>query len=210
MTTILIKQVSWQQHQPELQALRQQVFVVEQKVPAELEWQADDEDAYHWLAYGPQQQVLGCARLLKAGTLGRMAVAKSARRQNIGLQLLQAAMDFAQQQLGLAEVHLSAQTHALGFYQKAGFVSEGAEYHEAGIPHIHMRKKLSPQPQLGSSNGKFFVSQHKNTVLTMAQQCRRQLRILDYNLNPAVFDNQALVDAVSALELSRRSNSTGY
>ncbi|WP_051083846.1 GNAT family N-acetyltransferase [Dasania marina] len=206
MTTITIKQVSWQQHGDELQQLRHEVFVLEQNVPPHLEWDDQDDEAYHWLAYNSQQQAIGCARLLRNGAIGRMAIAKQARGKNYGLQLLQAAVEFAQRQLRVDDVHLSAQTHAIRFYQKAGFVAEGDIYDDAGIPHITMRKQLNSQPILGQSAGKFFVQQHQASALTMAQQCRRQLRIVNYDLNPKLFDNTAFCDAVSALARRHRNN----
>lgn len=73
--------------------------------------------------------------------LGRMAVLPAYRGQGVGAALLQALLECAQQRQDLAVV-LHAQTHAVGFYEKFGFIKEGAEYIEAGIPHYTMRKDI--------------------------------------------------------------------
>jgi len=124
-------------------AVRHQVFVVEQKVPAELEYDEHDEPdakAVHVLAVGPDGP-LGAGRLIPgdagAGILGRLAVARAARGLGIGVALVRAIEDEARR-LGLSVVELHAQTHALGFYERLGYVAYGPEYEEAGIAHRSM------------------------------------------------------------------------
>jgi predicted GNAT family N-acyltransferase len=128
-------------------AVRHQVFVVEQKVPAELEYDKDDEpdaQAVHVLAVGPDGP-LGAGRLIPggagAGILGRLAVARAARGLGIGVALVRAIEDEARR-IGLSVVELHAQTHALGFYERLGYVAYGPEYEEAGIAHRSMRRAL--------------------------------------------------------------------
>jgi predicted GNAT family N-acyltransferase len=127
-------------------AVRREVFVVEQGVPAELEYDDRDADALHVLAAGPQGP-LGTGRLLTGieeagvGTLGRLAVARAARGLGVGVALVRAIEDAARER-GLTAVDLHAQTHALGFYERLGYAAYGPEFPDAGIPHQAMRRPL--------------------------------------------------------------------
>jgi predicted GNAT family N-acyltransferase len=125
-------------------ALRHEVFVEEQKVPAELEYDTHDAVAVHVLATGPDR-ALGAGRLLPGtdgtGILGRLAVTGAARGLGIGVALVRAIEDEARR-LGLDTVELHAQTHAVGFYERLGYTSFGEEYEEAGIAHLSMRRVL--------------------------------------------------------------------
>jgi GNAT superfamily N-acetyltransferase len=84
---------------------------------------------------------IGTGRLLPEGKIGRMAVLHTARAHGVGAELMGELLAIARER-GLPEVELSAQTHALGFYARFGFVGEGAEYEDAGIPHRRMRLAL--------------------------------------------------------------------
>ncbi len=123
----------------ELRMIRRAVFIVEQGVPEALEWDAHDAVSAHWLAVLADGSPVGCARLLPDGHIGRMAVLPAWRRQGIGRALLDAALTRARSH-GMHRVQLSAQTHATGFYLRAGFIPVGEVYEEAGIPHIAMHK----------------------------------------------------------------------
>ena len=129
----------WAHDQSRLSQVRRAVFIEEQKVPEELEWDADDAGALHLLALGDQGQPIGCARLLPDGHIGRMAVLPGWRGQGVGRALLDAALRAAQAR-GHTTLKLSAQTHAAAFYARAGFVGVGEIYEEAGIPHVAMEK----------------------------------------------------------------------
>ncbi|MFE5029760.1 GNAT family N-acetyltransferase [Streptomyces sp. NPDC056656] len=137
-------------------AVRQEVFVVEQRVPQELEY--DEYDAgsgtVHVLALRADGEPLGTGRLLTGaaavaksggdagvGALGRLAVAKAARGLGVGAALVRAIEDAAAER-GLVAVDLHAQTHALGFYERLGYAVYGPEFPDAGIPHRAMRKAL--------------------------------------------------------------------
>ncbi|MFI8179742.1 GNAT family N-acetyltransferase [Actinacidiphila glaucinigra] len=125
-------------------AVRHEVFVVEQQVPADLEYDAHDDAAVHVLAIGPHG-ALGAGRLLLGedgtGILGRLAVTGASRGLGIGVALVRAIEDEARRH-GLSAVELHAQTHAVGFYERLGYTAFGAEYEEAGIPHLSMRRVL--------------------------------------------------------------------
>jgi predicted GNAT family N-acyltransferase len=129
---------AWIDLREEAAPIRYAVFVDEQQVPAEIELDDWDALSLHALALDAQGRVLGTGRLLPDGHIGRMAVLQSARGQGVGTALLRALLQAARAR-GDREVVLSAQTHAMPFYEKAGFIAEGDEYDDAGIPHRQMR-----------------------------------------------------------------------
>ncbi len=138
--TMEVKTATWQDDQSTLKTIRFEVFVEEQGVPAEEEIDKFDPISIHAIAW-VDGQAAGCGRLLPDGHIGRMAVRKAFRGKNVGAQLLLHLMARARQR-GDRESVLSAQTHALGFYEKYGFVAEGAEYLDCDIPHRDMRATL--------------------------------------------------------------------
>lgn len=138
MQEFYIKQVTWATHETQLKLIREQVFVFEQFVPTELEWDGLDIDAMHLLAFNQQGKAIGCARLFNNGSIGRMAVLQEMRGLGIGQALLSAAINICKQH-HLEKATLSAQTHAIEFYQKAGFVVVSDVYLDANIPHVDMQ-----------------------------------------------------------------------
>lgn len=127
--------------------IRFDVFVKEQKVPEEIEIDEYDESAWHALVLGVDK-ALGTARLvveeqdlIKVGRIGRMAVLTAYRNKGLGLQLLQALVNFGLRQ-GIFEYYLHAQQSAQSFYEKQGFIAEGEIFEEAGILHQAMRLKI--------------------------------------------------------------------
>ena len=126
-------------------AIREQVFVREQGVPLQLEMDALDASATHFLLREEHtHRPLATARLLdKNGVakIGRVAVLSSARGQGRGLQIMEAVLAEARRR-GFTEAVLDAQTYAVPFYARLGFTPEGEEFDDAGIPHFAMRRKL--------------------------------------------------------------------
>ena len=141
----MIKSVTWSGALEDLRRVRYAVFVEEQRVPEELEWDELDEIAWHVLAVSGAGEPIGTGRLLPEGRIGRMAVARDWRNRGVGAAVLQALIERART-MGLEHVHLHAQTHALGFYARYGFVVEGDEFDEAGIPHRAMSLTLAQPP----------------------------------------------------------------
>ena len=135
-----VKTATWPDDMATLKAIRFEVFVEEQKVPAEEEIDAHDPLSIHAIAWS-NGKAAACGRLLPDGHLGRMAVLKPFRGFGVGGLVLQHLMERARQR-GDHEVVLSAQTHAIGFYERFGFVAEGGEYLDCNIPHRDMRKIL--------------------------------------------------------------------
>ncbi|MFF7758729.1 MULTISPECIES: GNAT family N-acetyltransferase [Streptomyces] len=134
--------------------VRKEVFVGEQGVPEDIEYDAYDAVALHVLAVREDGTPLGTGRLLfgeaaagktggdaSVGSLGRLAVTQAARGLGVGAALVRAIEDAARAR-GLAAVDLHAQTHALGFYERLGYVAYGPEFPDAGIAHRAMRRVL--------------------------------------------------------------------
>jgi predicted GNAT family N-acyltransferase len=129
--------------------LRSAVFVQEQGIAPELEWDEADSTALHAVAYNGLGQGIATGRLVwhsspagkNVGKIGRMAVHRALRGAHFGQAILQTLMHAAQQR-GDAEVMLYAQRSAEGFYQRLGFAPRGQPFDEAGIVHIEMFKAL--------------------------------------------------------------------
>lgn len=141
MNDVLIT-VSDGQATPAMRDIRNRVFIDEQNVAPELEWDAHDATATHFLLT-VDGCALGTARLLPGGRIGRVALLPEARGKGLGLRLMQAVMKHARQH-GQQHLELSAQTHALGFYEQLGFVTCSDVYLDAGIPHQTMRYAIGP------------------------------------------------------------------
>jgi len=138
---ISIRVLDWAEAEPKAMPLRLQVFVVEQGVPVELERDEFDAVSRHALAKTAAGEVLATGRLLPDGHIGRMAVAAPWRGRGLGGAVLEALVAEAAAR-GMGAALLNAQTHALDFYRRHGFVEEGEEFMEAGIPHRTMRRTL--------------------------------------------------------------------
>ncbi len=139
-----VRRAAWPADQAALRGLRERVFVREQGVPLELEWDGLDAEAIHLLAEDAAGRPVGTARVLASGQIGRMAVLAEFRGLGIGGSLLAAALE-ASRHSGLPRPWLNAQTSAQGFYERAGFRPQGETFTEAGIPHRKMHWHGSPE-----------------------------------------------------------------
>ena len=138
-----IQITDWSEAKKEVMPIRHEVFVNEQKVPEEMEWDEFDDVAWHAIATLDNQTV-GTGRLILDGhiaKIGRMAVQSSKRNQGIGKSILNTLIQAAKEK-GAQECILHAQVHAIAFYAKADFEPHGPIFHEAGIPHVEMRLVL--------------------------------------------------------------------
>jgi predicted GNAT family N-acyltransferase len=140
---VTVQILPWSEARDTARAIRYAVFVEEQGVPVELEWDDQDEPSWHAVAYADDGTPVATGRLLPDGHIGRMAVLASARGTGVGATVLQALMGKAVE-LGYAELVLNAQSHAAPFYERAGFAISSKPFEEAGIPHVEMRKRLRP------------------------------------------------------------------
>jgi predicted GNAT family N-acyltransferase len=143
--TVRVELVDWVEAEPAIRAIRETVFIREQAVPVELEWDGLDPICAHVLAWNDLGETIGTARMQAKGTIGRMAVLKAWRGRGAGRALLQTLLDLAAKQ-GLSRVTLAAQTHAMGFYERAGFHMIGEPFIDAGIPHRLMVRDLLLPP----------------------------------------------------------------
>jgi predicted GNAT family N-acyltransferase len=133
--------VSWHDGEPLLKSIREAVFIREQGVPAELEWDGLDEGARHALALSHQGDAIGCGRMFANGHIGRIAVLPQWRKQKVGTAIMEALLDYARAQ-DYKQVDVDAQTYAMPFYYGFGFVEQGKGFLDAGLPHIKMTLKL--------------------------------------------------------------------
>ena len=138
---IRIELVGWDAARGEARQIRLRVFVEEQRVPVDIEWDDQDEKSIHALAYDREGKAVATGRLLPDGHIGRMAVLKQWRGKGVGGAILERLVAVAKDR-GDKEIELFAQTHALEFYRRYGFMEGGPIFEEAGIPHQAMRKKL--------------------------------------------------------------------
>ena len=134
-----IEIVKWIDDHTQLKNIREKVFIQEQKVTPQLEWDGMDEKAIHFLVFN-DKAAIGCARAIVIKDhmqLGRMAVLKEYRGQGIGSALIEKAMTTAKLNQ-LSAIYISAQCHAIDFYKKFGFEVTSDIYLDAEIPHRDM------------------------------------------------------------------------
>ena len=118
-----------------------ELFIREQNVPAELEWDGLDDHCRHALALSHNGDAIGCGRMLADGHIGRLAVLPQWRKQKVGTAIMEALLDYARVH-DYKQVDVDAQTHAVPFYRGFDFVEQGKTFMDAGLPHIKMYLKL--------------------------------------------------------------------
>lgn len=133
---ITVQILLWQKAESLAYEIRHTVFVNEQGVPSELEIDEDDSRAWHALLFDGESAI-GTARLLPSGKIGRLAVLQSHRKKGYGKNLMHALIAHGKQE-GIGHFYLHAQTTALPFYERFGFVAIGPVFIEAGIAHRRM------------------------------------------------------------------------
>lgn len=135
--------VCWHDGEPLLRAIREAVFIREQGVPAELEWDEFDASCRHALALSLSGEAIGCGRIYTNGHIGRIAIMPQWRCKRVGTAIMEALLDEARSR-GYKQVDVDAQIQATPFYHKFGFVERGKEFLDAGLPHIKMKLKIKP------------------------------------------------------------------
>ena len=137
MSQFKIRAGRWDELQNDAKLIREQVFIQEQQIAVEDEWDAEDAVSLHFVVYD-QDQPIATARLLQNNSVGRVAVLKSHRGTGIGKLLMQQIIQQAKHEQR-EFLKLSSQVHAMQFYAGLGFKVEGEQYLDCGIPHIDMR-----------------------------------------------------------------------
>ncbi len=180
-----------------LRAVREPVFVQEQQVPIELEWDAFDPQCVHVLARDRTGRPIGTGRLTPERKIGRMAVLREWRGKGVGEAMLRALLDEAAHHR-LPEVRLHAQVSAMPFYAKHGFVPIGDRFMEAGIEHQTMRRALRGPTAVETREAAAAV------VAARLAAARRSVSIYTRNLDPGVFDAPEVLDAFRRLGTRRQ------
>lgn len=215
MAEFSIEIASWQFDELALRRVREAVFVDEQRVPIELEVDADDPRAVHALARDADRNPIGTGRLTADGRIGRMAVLGPWRGRGVGDALLRTLVECARER-GFAAVTLSAQLAAIDFYARSGFIVEGPEYDDAGIAHRTMRRTLAPfAPPERPGTAEIAAREQQVRVdgLTGAiaavdrliADARHELIIYTRDLDRALYEREAFIDAIKRIALSGRN-----
>jgi len=203
-----VEQVSWQTAGDQLKAIRHEVFVEEQGVPVDEEVDELDPKALHWIAYGPGNRAMATARLLPDGQLGRMAVLEPYRQRGVGSSLMRNIIRYAIRE-GMEQLVLSAQIHAIPFYEGFGFMTEGETYRDAGIPHktmvlnLHRFMDNSPKPLLREISDEERqrtslegVEEFREKAEMLVGRAQREIRIFSLRLEPGIYANNTFCDAI--------------
>lgn len=194
-----IEAIDYQAGLADLRAVRETVFVQEQNVPVEEEWDALDPQCVHVIARAPDGTPIGTGRLTPERKIGRMAVLREWRNKGVGDALLLALIAQAQER-GWREIGLNSQVEAQRFYARHGFIPGGERFMEAGIDHQPMRRKLEGASAIEHRDAAVAI------VTAIVTQARRGLRIYSRDLDPGLFDAPDIVDALRRFGTAGRGN----
>ncbi|MEQ9546629.1 MAG: GNAT family N-acetyltransferase [Marinobacter sp.] len=218
MTRLRIRKYSWPLAPAAIRDIRQRVFVEEQNVPPDLEWDDTDDIADHYLALTEDNEPVGVARVFstleETAHIGRMAVLPAFRSKGVGKALLRHLITETSR---FAELKLSAQEYAIPFYQRSGFHVCSDLYDDAGIPHVDMRC-LSPELVASESDRKhpmmlgkdrdswLFESESSMISLldSMTGQATQRLWLYDRLLEHDLYDRYRFRELLSALARRHR------
>jgi predicted GNAT family N-acyltransferase len=131
----------WENNSAVIRGVRNTVFSVEQGISETLDFDGRDQECVHMLAQIGDSEIVGTARMLPDGHVGRIAVHKQWRGQGVGTRLVECLAAVARDR-GFAEIHLHSQVQAAEFYSGLGFVARGETFMEAGIEHVLMVRIL--------------------------------------------------------------------
>lgn len=212
--TFQVDRVTWKDAEDDLRTLREFIFIREQNVPPELEWDGKDEDCIHLLARDSKGRPIGTSRMTADGHIGRMAVLRAWRNKGVGSTMLTALTTIARARQ-LPRVQLDAQIQAIEFYQRYDFKTQGDEFMDAGIPHKHMTRVLPSlnesknikdlQNQILGENRELIrlESRDDNRLAAnrMVEQGQLSLLLFTPNLDPRIFDTNEFIEAVKKLAL---------
>ena len=187
-----VEAVEYARQRDDLLRVRETVFVQEQQVPLEEERDALDPLCSHVLARDDAGQPIGTGRLTPEHRIGRMAVLREWRGRGVGDALLVALLEQARLQRW-PELTLNAQVSAESFYARHGFVPYGPRFHEAGIEHQAMRRRLDGATAVEDPAGA------RAALLALANGTHRRLCLYSRDLEPSLFDAPEVLDALRRL-----------
>ena len=219
-----VEATSWDADLRDLRAVRGQVFVIEQHVPIEDEWDALDEKSHHVIARDARGQPIGTGRLVPprtpagdsdrpatAASIGRMAVLVDWRGHGVGAAILRLLLEQARS-LGYTAVELHAQSHAIEFYAGFGFEAYGDEFDECGITHRMMRRRLeaaegrAPTAPPPKPEARVLVVDDRTQALAaiamLLADTRHDLAIYTRDLDAALLDVPETLAALKRIALS--------
>ncbi len=200
---IEVKPVTWEAHRFEISAIRRAVFIEEQGVSEEEEWDGLDssEDTYHLLAY-LNGKPTGTARILANGQLGRFSVLMPFRHYGIGAKLIQAAINFALLK-NINSIFLYSQLHVIRLYEKFGFTITGKPFLDAGITHKKMVLNMSSQEDLSNAYQEdALIDNIDECTLHLRQMTRcalRNLKVITSELSPLLYSDEDFLNHLSNL-----------
>ena len=199
-----------------MQGVRETVFVLEQHVPPDIETDDDDVRAVHVLARAADGTPIGTGRLVPGGRIGRMSVLRDWRGRGVGTMLLQSLLDQARARR-FTDISLHAQRDAVAFYLRHGFAVEGAEFEEAGIPHVAMRRTLAgmPEPERPAAprppSPIALRADTREELIDVTRQllsgARHSMCVLVRELHPLLLDDTACMVELRRLAISGRGAS---
>jgi predicted GNAT family N-acyltransferase len=217
-TTYTIELATWDADRDAIKTVREDVFIREQAVPPEDEWDELDAKSVHALARDAQGAPIGTGRLTPEHTIGRMAVLKDWRGKDVGAAILRTLLEQARAKR-YPEITLHAQTHAIPFYERSGFAAYGDEYLECGIPHRHMRLRLeAPEPverAVDRDDARHkppapaaMVADGLESALACIERvvgaARHKLWVYTRDLEPGLTDRDAFLEHIKRIALSGR------
>ena len=203
----------WANDLPDLREIREQVFIVEQNVPSIAEWDDIDGQSLHVIARDSEGRPIGTGRLNPQHTIGRVAVIATWRGRGVGVELMKALLASARER-GIQRVELHSQTHAMGFYERLGFIAFGEEYMECDIAHRSMSIELIGDPGSANSQGPSVDAPNILRIRTrdelieshrrLLANARYEVAILSHDLDPGVLDATDVLAEIRRIALSGR------
>ncbi|MEO8671763.1 MAG: GNAT family N-acetyltransferase [Tahibacter sp.] len=213
-----VEPADWHADNAGLRFVRTDVFINEQQIPEDEEWDALDAQSIHVIARDNNNQPIATGRLTPDHKIGRMAVIKAWRGKHVGDAIMRALVQRAQQ-MGYPTVELSAQSYAIPFYAKLGFVAYGDEYLDCNIPHRMMRMELTaaeapykpvarlletPVPRLITVDSR---AEAQACVVELLSLAHRELCIYTRDLDAELFDTEAALEQFRRIGVAGRGAS---
>ena len=210
-----VEPATWSVDFADLRAVRTEVFVVEQAVPEDEEWDELDALSQHVIARDPNGRSIGTGRLTPKGTIGRMAVVKDWRGRGVGEALLRVLLEQARAR-HFRSIEIHAQSHALAFYERAGFEAYGDEFDECGILHRHMRIAIDPleprhPPPIPAHDENLLTSSDRETtraaVIAVLATARREVCIYMRELEADIYEQSEVIESLKQIAIAGPNSS---